>query len=343
MNNELIDRYIYAVTKHLPLKNREDIKEELLGLISDMLDERCRELPPSDKDVRVVLAELGTPNELAEKYSPDKSACLIGAPYFTQYKTIIKIVTICAAVGLTIACTLANITSGEDVRWFLPIFDWLATVINAELSCFAIVTIIFAIFQRKGIKLDESGLDNLPAVPKENKNLSKFDSIATIVISAIFGTVFLAVPQIFSAIFTFSEGEIQAVPIFDTAAVRGAWSAILGCAIIGIAKGCFQLYEKKYTRRLMIVTIVANALSMIFTFFLLCNHRIMNWEFVNYVQQIFRVEYLYDNTPMIIRHLTENFNLLFMYIILFFIILDTALVIYRTLKYAKKQDSVRIK
>lgn len=78
MNNDLIERYIYAVTKYLPRKNKDDIKEELTGLISDMLDERCGDLPPTEKDVRVVLAELGNPTDLAAKYSPDKDGSLIG-------------------------------------------------------------------------------------------------------------------------------------------------------------------------------------------------------------------------------------------------------------------------
>lgn len=38
---ELIDRYIYAVTKKLPQKQREDIEKELRTLIDDMLEERC--------------------------------------------------------------------------------------------------------------------------------------------------------------------------------------------------------------------------------------------------------------------------------------------------------------
>lgn len=36
---EQIDRYIYAVTKRLPQLQRDDIAEELHGLIEDMLDE----------------------------------------------------------------------------------------------------------------------------------------------------------------------------------------------------------------------------------------------------------------------------------------------------------------
>jgi hypothetical protein len=37
---EMIDRYVYAVTKRLPEKQREDVSDELRGLIEDMLEAR---------------------------------------------------------------------------------------------------------------------------------------------------------------------------------------------------------------------------------------------------------------------------------------------------------------
>ena len=85
MKNDLIERYIYAVTKRLPQKVQKDISDELRTLIDDMLVERCGELVPEEKDIRVVLTELGTPEELYEKYNPDNKKCLIGSPYYSTY------------------------------------------------------------------------------------------------------------------------------------------------------------------------------------------------------------------------------------------------------------------
>ena len=65
MKNDLIERYIYAVIRYLPLKMRGDVEKELDSLISDMLEERCRDITPSEKDIRGVLMELGMPEELA--------------------------------------------------------------------------------------------------------------------------------------------------------------------------------------------------------------------------------------------------------------------------------------
>ena len=80
MKNDMIERYIYAVTKRMNPKVREDVSMELRGLIDDMLLERCGDETPTDKDVRVVLTELGTPQELYAKYDDDKDKGLIGQP-----------------------------------------------------------------------------------------------------------------------------------------------------------------------------------------------------------------------------------------------------------------------
>ena len=106
MNNDLIERYIYAVTKRLPGKTREDVARELRTLIEDMLKEWCGEVTPSDKDIRVVLTELGTPNELYEQYAGDGKRCLIGPPYYTTYVFVMKIVLICVAFGMTLSAVL---------------------------------------------------------------------------------------------------------------------------------------------------------------------------------------------------------------------------------------------
>lgn len=62
MTNDLIERYIYAVTKRMPNKYKKDVSDELRTLIEDMLDERCGNLTKSEKDIQVVLTKLGTPD-----------------------------------------------------------------------------------------------------------------------------------------------------------------------------------------------------------------------------------------------------------------------------------------
>ena len=61
MSEDLLERYLYAVTRRLPEKQREDVAQELRGLVDDMLFDRCGDITPTEKDLRVVLTEIGTP------------------------------------------------------------------------------------------------------------------------------------------------------------------------------------------------------------------------------------------------------------------------------------------
>ena len=100
---DLKERYIYAVTRNLPRASRQDIERELDTLIEDMLEARCGKDAPTEKDLRVVLTELGTPAELFRKYSPDAGKALIGEGYYPQYKGFLKLLLPLIAGGLLIA------------------------------------------------------------------------------------------------------------------------------------------------------------------------------------------------------------------------------------------------
>lgn len=75
--NDLIERYIYAVTKHMKTAMQKDVAKELETIIQDMLEERCEDVIPTEHDVKVILTELGTPAELASKYKGETQDCLI--------------------------------------------------------------------------------------------------------------------------------------------------------------------------------------------------------------------------------------------------------------------------
>ena len=44
VKNDLIDRYIYAVTKHMKSAMKKDVAAELETIIQDMLEERCEDV-----------------------------------------------------------------------------------------------------------------------------------------------------------------------------------------------------------------------------------------------------------------------------------------------------------
>lgn len=180
-DNDLIERYLYAITRHLPSAQRSDVAEELRTLISDMLDERCGSLPPTAKDVRVVLTELGTPGEMVRKYTSGEGECLIGQPYYAQYLYVLKIVLACVAGGMLVAGAL-SLATGAEGSLLGGVLEGIGSLIGALLFAFAIVTLLFAFFSRRGIEVETMGsLDDLPPVPRETRSSTRGDAVAGIV------------------------------------------------------------------------------------------------------------------------------------------------------------------
>lgn len=257
MNNNLIERYIYAVTKRLPRKNREDVSLELRGLIEDMLEERCGGETPSEKDIRVVLTELGTPQELYAKYDEDADKCLIGQPYFSTYKFVLKIVLAAVAVGMFISSLILQII--EPRIWLDAISQTVSFLADGLINAFAFVTLLFAFFYHKGIRINESfNLDDLPAVPKKKQEIPRLDAVIGIGFDVVFLAIFLAAPQMLG-IYRGDSGEI--IPIFNVAAIRASWGVIVLFGALGIIREVVKLLEGRYNRKVLAVTLVVDVLS----------------------------------------------------------------------------------
>lgn len=322
MKHDLIERYIYAVTKQLPKKQREDVAQELRGLIDDMLNERCGEITPTEKDIRIVLTELGTPQELSAQYDEDAKKCLIGHPYYSTYKFVLKIVLFAAAVGITIANLMLQLV--EPQEWFSAITGWLEMLYNTLLATFAIVTLLFAFFYRKGVQITEPfNFDKLPSVPKRTKELSKRECIAGMVFIVIFVVVFLAVPQIMG--FHIDRNGLR-IPMFSVSALRETWYIIILFAICGMIRESVKLLEGRYNKPVLIVATVTNAISAILSIWWLTGFKLIHPEFLANVATLFEGE------DAFVIDLFSNFQLYFLIIMLFALILDSVEVAIKTLR-----------
>lgn len=328
--NEMIERYIYAVTKNLTPKTRSDVAKELHSIISDMLDERCGDVLPTEHDVRVVLTELGKPAELSEKYNPDGGKYLIGGLYYTKYKLVLKIVLISVAFGMSLAGIITTIM--EQNIWYIALSQWFGIVFSGLTFAFAFVTILFSFFYHKGIKIDtqSDSPDDLPPVPNEKTTISRWQPILGIVISVVFVVVFLVAPQIFCVLFT-ENGEF--ITVFNLETIRSTWYLIIFFAVLGIIRESVKLIDGRYTRRVMTVSIVTDLLSAALSFWWLMNKKIINPEFVRRMTELFIGE---DEA---IGRVFANFQYLFLGVIVFALVLDVITAIIKSLKYAENSEN----
>ena len=322
MKNELIDRYVYAVTRRLPARLRNDIDKELHSLIEDMLEARCDGLMPEERDVRVVLTELGTPSELAAKYMPEGRDHLIGPAYYSNYKMVTGIVLASVAFGLILSGFISFFTDTQQAL-YITLFSWIGTLITGLIAAFGAVTFIFAVFERKNVALNFGGeLDTLPPVPEKKSVIPKGEPIAGIVFSVIFCVIFLAAPQIICAKF---GADQPFIPVFNVDLIHQLWYIFVALTILGIARESFKLYEGRYTKRLAVVTVVTDILSAALTLVLLSSQQILNSAFIAGASPILSNE--------VITGILTYFNLFFMAVILFCLLLDMGVTLFKGFWY----------
>lgn len=313
MNQDLIERYIYAVTRRLPRSKQEDVAKELRGLVEDMLLERCGDRKPEEKDIRVVLTELGSPQELYEKYDENSGKCLIGQPYYTTYLFVLKIALLAVSLGLTISAGITCLLErGSALEGLLT---WLSMMYNGLLSAFAIVTLLFAFFHKKHIPLSQPfNFDDLPPVPKKNEIIPKWECILGISLLVVLPMVFLAVPQSLG-VYLPEEGRL--IPIFDSVTTRETWYFLGLFSLCGIIRECVRLQEGRYNRRVLVTTVASNVASAVFAIWWLGGFNLMNPEFT------VRIHALYEGDAEIVVTMFAHFQAFLLVCILFALTLDT--------------------
>lgn len=322
MKNDLIERYIYAVTKKMPNELREDVSAEINTLIMDMLEERCGESKPAEDDIHAVLNELGTPSELYEKYSQDSKRCLIGAPHYDIYKLVLKIVLICTAFGMVVAEVVSKIADPAQFG-YVEILKGFSMILSGMLNAFAFITLIFAIFYHKDIKIEmPTRLDDLPPVPKKEEIISRQESVFGIAISAVFVVIFLLTPQVSCMVMPDTK---ELVPIFDTNIIKDTWYFIIAFGAMGIIKGIIKLIDGCFTNRVLITTIAANTVTIILTALWLLNYELVNPKFIAGITKIFNGEFIIS--------VINNVQYIFLACILVALILDTITTIIKRFRY----------
>lgn len=321
MKTDLIERYLYAVTKRMNPKIREDVKNELSGLIDDMLTERCGERTPEEKDIRIILTELGTPQELYAKYDTDGDKCLIGQPYYSTYKYVLKVTLAAVAVGLTIAWVILQ--SLDPQNWIDAVEQWLENVCNGLVNSFALITVLFAFYERKGIKMESYDLDNLPSVPKKREEISRVDCIFSIGICVVFMALLLTVPQYLAGYWS----PDTVIPLFDTQVLKASWYLILIFGSMEITRSTIRLMEGSYNRKVMVSSLVTNVIGAVAAILWLTKPNIVNPEFVIRVQ-----EFLADEDQFV-QAIFVNFTDFLLTVILIALAADTAKAV---IKYLKK-------
>lgn len=247
---ELIERYIYAVTRKTPIDQREDVADELRASIEDALDARGSR---SKKDVKAVLTELGNPAALAQKYSSGERY-LIGPMLYPYY---IRTLRFAFAIGVPIAAAgavISQIVQNVQIHEFIPMVIWV--LLTAAFHILFWVTLVFVIFQYANVSEKDLAAED----PWTPDMLLPVQGYPQIPVSEAIGDIicygFVALLPFIAQSFVGAHIDGQVTPFFsqDIGIIWSVAAVTLGLA--GVIKGILKLRLHKWTPELASFNVV---------------------------------------------------------------------------------------
>lgn len=285
---QLIDCYVYAVMKYLPVELREDIGKELRANIEDMLPQEYTE-----DEVKQVLISLGSPSKLAGEYNP-KKRYLIGPSLYDKYVSTLKIVTgISAVVVAGIALLVWIVQTSTQGFMISNITKLIQTLISSGIGgafqAVFWVTAVFIILERSGIEEGQVPFlnkqwtpDDLPEMNHDNKRrISRGETIFSMFATILFTALIYFQPQLI-AFYMLGENEsISFTPLFNIDRLQQLYMPIiLILALIQLGMFVWKLIIESWNVPLAIINAIYNIVTSILVVIMFNDTSLLNTEFI---------------------------------------------------------------
>lgn len=272
---ELVNRYVYEVTKRIPKEQRSEIEMELRELIEDMAE---------GAPLEEVFAKLGDPAVFARKYREDKNY-VISPEYYDNYVWVMKIAVACIWAGLLIAMAVKCFIDYQDIIRIAG--EFISDAVMASLAIVGTVTLIFAFLERQKIKVDLKqekpwSPDMLSPIPNKKSRISRGDCIASLIFLALFSCLLIFAPQLIGA-YSVNGRDVSYVPVFNL----GRWDVILPVLLFAMAVGFFneiiRLIYGCYCKMVLLSSIVTNCIGIVLAFIVL---KLLPFWNANFAQEV---------------------------------------------------------
>jgi len=292
----LIELYIQEVTRRLPEKDREDIALELNSTIEDMLPENY-----SEKDVKKVLYQLGSPALLASRYQ-DRPMHLIGPRYYDVYISLLKMILPIAIMIPFIVIMVENILTYSGGEMLIDIFitsirDIIMGIISTVIQVFFWVTLVFAIIERtdhvkRQTPLTASfkewtpeDLKDTTYIPRK-KAISNGEVFGNLLWLAIWAMVYFKAEK-FAGIYEKGESGLELViPTFNQDVLLSYWPLIAVMIGLEIALTVYKWIKAQWTNKVALFNLIVHISSFIVFIVIISNPNLFTPTFITYMTEI---------------------------------------------------------
>lgn len=285
----IIDKYLFAVVKHLDIKKRESVKKELNSLIWDMLEERTNGREIQEEDVYAVLEQIGKPSDLAEKYMGEGKTSLLEGIYFRYYKRVLLLVLPLVAIVTVAVSYMSNILDHGD--WSKSVRASAESVIYGVFFFFFVITVIFVILQRWNIKFSGEDIRSLPDVPTETKKSINIKSILSIVAMFTLGLItFLQPSLLFYAVKDGEKISVLNEPVF----LRLRY-IIIAMLVVLLIRECSVIVNKFLSVKLYVWLTLLDVINLVLFFVLFLRAEVINPKFTEVFEAMFPDKQIIQN------------------------------------------------
>jgi hypothetical protein len=250
---ELIERYLQAIGRHLPPKQRADILSELRSSLVDDLEARAGD-QPKQSDVVALLKAMGPPDKVAASYHPE-GQYLIGPALYPIFRMVLGIV-LFAVIGAQLLAVLIALALRDQP---ISVLDSIWGIFNSLPAALGFVVLVFALLQWFDVRpeLDEEPFDPLalPALADDEPVKAGEQAISVIV-----GVVVLVLLSkfVFDGGFSIRYGEwIFTDPVIDRLFF---WIAL--SMAFGIVVDIVLLWRRRWQIGTRLLKIGANLFSL---------------------------------------------------------------------------------
>jgi len=168
---------------------------------------------------------------------------------------------------------------------------------------------------------------------KKHQKFSYWEPVAGILFAIIATVIFLGFPQIITVQYVDGSGTIgYRIPTFEAEVIRSLWLPIIIWALLRVGIDVFYLFEKKYTKRLALVSVVGHVLTAICSVIIFISPRIVYWEYVDWVHSYF------ENVAVWFGNILAKPNLIVLTIMIVVLIIESIIVIRKGNKAIAEKD-----
>lgn len=269
----LTDRYVWAVIRSLPEKQRDDIERELRASVDDAMEARVAAGEPIRTAERDTLLELGDPDRLSASYA-ERPAFLVGPARYFDYLRLLKLLYALVLPIALVAVAVVQLLSGAGAGEIIGSVIGAAVEVAVHIGFWTTLVFVILDRQEKSRKpLTTWTPESLPERTSPRTGLPEL--IASLVFLLFFAGAI--VWQQYSSVFTDAGG--RPIPVLQPE----LWSLWIPYTFGLIALElvfAIVLYRTGWNWPLAIVNVVLNVAFLIPAIWLVVNDRVFNPTFL---------------------------------------------------------------